>query len=148
MDKLKNAIYQVASRIFSDFSARGAVLRDGVEVDPQLMASHDGGLPMVLWVVSEFYRDYKVVFPDIRYRVQENAYTGYVVDEIVIADSSSVVLYMLSDFLRNEMLAEKVMEIDIAVMLKNFQQWCAQHVMASTPALADDPQMTVVNKPD
>lgn len=129
MDKLNEALSRIAERIFDDFVARGGVIRENESsLGATVVASPQGGLPAILWVVQQFYQDYSLDFPQINFRRDPTAHTGYALEAVVVPHASSPVLLMVSDFLRNEMLQEQVAEIDLGVMFSNFREWCAANV--------------------
>lgn len=147
MDKLKDALSKLVLKIFGEFLQRGGMLtRAGVPVDATMLASPKGGLPAIMWVVDQFYhQDYKLEFPELCFAEDSSAYTGYALADMRVTHSASPVLLMVSDFLRQEVLPEHVVEFDCDLMMTNFAEWCRVNVspgQGTSPTARPDPEET------
>lgn len=129
MDKLLNAASSVAEQAFKDFVIRGGVIRDGARpLSATQAASFRGALTPILWMLREFIVEYSVEFPQPRYVADPEAMLGVSVDALEVSASASPVVFMLSDFIRNELASANTADLDLSLLFANFREWAAENV--------------------
>ena len=143
MDKVLNAAQKVAAQVFSEFSQRGGVIRAGARVlSSEQAASPVGALPPLLYMLREFVEDYEMEFPVPVFRAQAQALTGVEVTALKTAGSASPAIFMLADFLRNELVPAEVHDLDLAQLLENFYGWAHDQVPGYQQPAPHAPQQT------
>ena len=122
---LINGLQALAARVASEFVQRGGrLLNNGEPLSPELLASPAGGLGPLLWMVREYADDYDLPFTGLRFYRNEDALSGFALSEVVASkDWAPMVLYTFNDFLRHEMAAENLEEVDLGPLFENFREW-------------------------
>lgn len=129
MDKLLKAAVSVAEQVFKEFVNRGGVIRDGDRrLSAVQAASAQGALPPILWMLHEFIVEYEIDFPQPRYAVDPDALLGVSVVALEVSKSASPSVFMLADFLRNELVPQATNDVDLSVLFANFKGWAGENV--------------------
>lgn len=136
MDKLKTALSNLLSKIFSDYQHGGGVIKiANVDVDPDVASGSAGAAPALVWLAEKFYADYQIEFPAITYKPDAAAQTGFSIDRIDITGSPSAFLLLMTSFLRDEVFPANVVEVELDVLLDDFSKWCHENVMQTRHTL-------------
>ena len=129
MDKILKAAASVAEQVFTEYAQRGGVIRDGDRVlSVSETASVKGVLVALLWMLREFIDDYEIDFPVPVYVADPDTLLGVSVESLDVSRSASPSIFMLSDFLRNEIVPQDVSNLDLSLLLANFREWAVQNV--------------------
>lgn len=145
MDKLLKAASSVAEQVFKDYAKRGGVIRDGArKLTVTEAAGQDGALAPILWMLREFIVEYDIEFPAPRYEANPQALTGVSLAGLEVSSSSSPSIFMLADFLRNELVPSATNDVDLSLLFGNFREWAADNVPGFSPA----PQQPGATQPE
>lgn len=130
MDKLMKAAASIAAQFFRDFDLRGGVVWDGEKkLSVEQACSYEGALTPILWMLREFVEDYEIAFPALHYSPDQASITGLKLVGIEASRSASPAIFMLADFLRNELAPEEISDLDLSVLFTNFRTWAAENVL-------------------
>lgn len=133
MDKLLLAMERVAEDVFADFMRRGGIVHDaGRNLSLMETASLSGALTPILWMQSEFASEYGLPFPGLVFKASGEALCGVVIETLDVSRSASPAVFMLSDFLRNEVIGE-IVDLDLSLLFENFREWAAGNVPGVAP---------------
>ena len=141
MEKLLNAASEVAAQVFGEYLERGGVLRDGARtLSVDEAASAKGALTPILWMLQEFITEYEIEFPKMVYSVDPDSMVGASITGMEVSRSASPLLFMLSDFLRREIVPESVDDFDMSLLFSNFREWAAQQQDLGSAPMPVSPQ--------
>lgn len=114
----------------------GVLCDDARTLAPELVASPEGGLPALVFWASEFVSDYEIAFVAPDYRFAPGSYLGVAVPDLTSEyETLSAPLFVMSDFLRKELLPHVGQRFDLSGVFEAFRQWCLQSPEAIGPAL-------------
>lgn len=132
MDKLLKAASSVAEQVFNEHAQRGGTVRDGERVlSVAEAASFKGALTPILWMLREFIVEYEIDFPTPIYKADPDALLGVSVEALEVSRSASPSVFMLADFLRNEIVPQDTLDLDLSMLFSNFREWAAKHVLSA-----------------
>lgn len=151
MDNLLNAANKVAMQVFSEYVERGGVIRDGARIlSIDEAASTKGALTPLLWMMHEFITEYEIECPTMVYSADPESMVGMAITGMEVSRSASPVLFMLSDFLRSEIVPETVKDFDVSLLFSNFKEWAAQQESHNVVAAAgaQQPAPSHIHEPE
>lgn len=126
---LHRVLERLAKEVASDFCSRGGSITDGErDIPVEDVGSFNGALTPILWMAVEFFEDIQLQFPGVVYKAEVDSMTGFVLDRLTIEGSVSPVVFLFSDFLRNELFGGYTNKVDLSTLLTNFRSWGLEHL--------------------
>lgn len=149
MDKLVEGLSKIAHRVAEEFEHRGRLLNNGVPLPASLLASPEGALGPLLWMTSEYTEQFELAFAGLRFYRSDEALTGYVLSSVMAGDAwEEVVVLTFADFLRHEVMGERVEEVDLGPLLENFSEWCLTQGASPVVSALTSPGAARTRQPD
>jgi hypothetical protein len=127
MNKLTNAISAVVRQVFTDFSERGGIVENGEEMlTPDQIASEQGLLPLLIYLAKTYVADdLDLTFASVMDFVADPAsYTGYRLARLETEGSASPTLLSMSTYLREVVVPEAVVGLDVSDSIAEFRAYC------------------------
>jgi hypothetical protein len=123
---LLRALSSVTAAILQEYvDADGMIRCGGKNVSPEAAASPSGMLPPIVWWCKEFEESFGLEFPGLLVDTDPVSMTGFTLSGLAVESVASPSTFMLSDFLRKEILPMSAHELDLTQVAENFKQWAA-----------------------